>query len=246
MAVYSNVDISYLVGSLEVACLAKSVTANATCDALDTTALCTTGWTSVIAGKRTGTIQAELMADMADDGLDETLQSYFAVADVPQSLSIGSADGSVTYFGRTLATQYQPIGGAAGELAMAALTAQTSTGPLIRGRRIHPTSVARSATGNGTAYQLGALSSTQTLYVALHVLDRTGTASMTLSIQSDDNSGMTSATNRITSFTAATARSYQWASVAGAVTDDWWRCVYTITGTGTITFGVSAGIASAV
>ena len=66
---------------------------------------------------------------------------------------------------------------------------------------------------------------------------------MTLSIQSDDNAGFSSATNRITSFTAATARGYQWGSVAGAVTDDYWRCVYTITGTGTITFGVSAGIA---
>lgn len=244
MAAYANVDISYLVGSLEVACNAKSVTANASCAVLDTTAVCTTGWSTFIAGQKTGTIQAELMADMVALGLDETLQGYFALADVPQSLSIGSADGSVTYFGRTLATQYQPIGGNVGELAMSALSAQTSTGPLVRGLRIHPTSVARSATGNGTAYQLGALSSSQTLHAALHVLDRTGTASMTLKIQSDDNSGMTTPTDRITSFTAATGRTYQWGSAAGAITDTWYRCVYTLTGTGTITFGVSLGIAA--
>jgi hypothetical protein len=222
---------------------AKSVTANAECTALDTTALSTSGWTTVIAGLKTATFQAELMADLVTLGLDATLQGYFATADVPQSLSIGSADGSVTYFGRTLATSYTPIQGAVGDLAMSAITAKTSTGPLVRGRRIHPTSVARSSTGNGTGYQLGALSASQSLYVALHVLDRTGTASMTLSVQSDDNAGFSSATNRITSFTAATARGYQWGSVAGAVTDDYWRCVYTITGTGTITFGVSAGIA---
>ena len=244
MAVYMNADISYLVGSLEVACNAKSVTANAECTVLDTTPLCTsTGWTTVIAGLKTATFDATLMADMVALGLDETLQGYFATVDVPQSLSIGSADGSITYFGRTLATSYTPIEGNVGELAMSRLTAKTSTGPLIRGRRIHPTSVARSATGNGTAYQLGTLSASQSLYAALHVLDRTGTASMTLKIQSDDNSSMTSPTDRITSFTAATGRTHQWGSVAGAVADDWWRCVYTITGTGTITFAVSAGIA---
>lgn len=244
MAVYANVDISYLVGSIEVAGHAKSVTANAECTALDTTALSTAGWTTVIGGLKTATLDASIMADMVALGIDETIQGYFATADVPQSLSIGSADGSITYFGRTLTTSYTPLEGAPGELAMARFTSKTSTGPLVRGRRIHPTSVARSATGNGTGYQLGALSSSQTLYAALHVLDRTGTASMTLKIQSDDNSGFTSATDRITSFTAATGRGYQWGSVAGAVADDYWRCVYTITGTGTITFGVSAGIAS--
>ena len=242
MAVYANVDISYLVGSIEVACNAKSVTANVDVGVLDTTAACTTGWTSVIGGLKTGTLNAELMADFVTLGLDETLNGYFATADVPQSLSIGSADGSVTYFGRTLATNYQILGGTVGELAMSSLAASTSTGPLIRGRRIHPTNVARSSTGNGTGYELGALSASQSLYAALHVLDRTGTASMTLTIQSDDNAGFSSPTTRISTFTAATARGYQWGSVAGAVADTYWRCVYTITGTGTITFGVSAGI----
>lgn len=243
MAVYTNVDISYLVGSIEVAGNAKSATFEASCGVLDTTALSTAGWTTCIAGLKQASFTTELMQDMVALGLDETLQGYFATADVPQSLSIGSADGSVTYFGRTLSTQYVPIKGNVGELAMSTFAGKTSTGPLIRGKRIHPTSVARSSTGNGTGYQLGAVSATQSLYAALHILDHTGTASMTLKIQSDDNSGFTTPTDRITSFTAATARGYQWGSVAGAITDDYWRCVYTITGSGTITFGVSAGIA---
>lgn len=244
MAAYANIDISYLVGSLEVACNAKSVTANAECTALDTTPLCTsTGWRSFIGGLKSATFQAELMADMVTLGLDETLQGYFATADVPQSLSIGSADGSVTYFGRTLATSYTPIEGTVGELAMSKITAKTSTGPLVRGVRLFPPSTPVTATVNGTGRQLGALSATQTLYAAMHVLSRTGTLSMTLSIQSDDNAGFTTPTNRITSFTAATGRTYQWGSVAGAVTDDYWRAVLTCTGSGTMTLGVSAGIA---
>jgi hypothetical protein len=243
MAVYANVDISYLVGSIEVAGNAKSVTANAECTALDTTALSTSGWTTVIAGLKTGTFQAELMADLVTLGLDETLQGYFATADVPQSLSIGSADGSVTYFGRTLATSYTPLQGAPGELAMSSITAKTSTGPLVRGLRIFPPSTSVTTTTNGTGRQLGALSASQTLYAAMHVLSRTGTLSMTLKIQSDDNAGFTTPTDRITSFTAATGRTYQWGSVAGAVTDDYWRAVLTCTGSGTMSVGVSAGIA---
>jgi hypothetical protein len=243
MAVYANVDISYLVGSIEVAGNAKSVTANAECTALDTTALSTSGWTTVIAGLKTGTFQAELMADLVTLGLDETLQGYFATADVPQSLSIGSADGSVTYFGRTLATSYTPLQGAPGELAMSSITAKTSTGPLVRGLRIFPPSTSVTATANGTGRQLGALSASQTLYAAMHVLSRTGTLSMTLKIQSDDNAGFTTPTDRITSFTAATGRTYQWGSVAGAVTDTYWRAVLTCTGSGTMSVGVSAGIA---
>jgi hypothetical protein len=243
MAVYANVDISYLVGSIEVAGNAKSVTANAECTALDTTALSTSGWTTVIAGLKTGTFQAELMADLVTLGLDETLQGYFATADVPQSLSIGSADGSVTYFGRTLATSYTPLQGAPGELAMSSITAKTSSGPLVRGLRIFPPSTSVTATANGTGRQLGALSASQTLYAAMHVLSRTGTLSMTLKIQSDDNAGFTTPTDRITSFTAATGRTYQWGSVAGAVTDTYWRAVLTCTGSGTMSVGVSAGIA---
>lgn len=242
MAVYVNQDISYLVGSIEVACNAKSAVLNTEVAELDTTSLCTTGWTSVIGGLKSGMFDMTLMADFVALGLDETLYGYFATADVPQSLCIGSADGSLAYLWRGIETKYGIIEGNVGELAMSKVSGKSSTGPVIRGKLIHPSSASRSATGNGTGYQLGAVSATQALYAALHVTARTGTASMTLKIQSDDNAGFTTPTDRITSFTAATGRTYQWGSVAGAVTDDYWRCVYTITGTGTIQFGVTAGI----
>lgn len=243
MAVYYNQDVSYIIGGYEVACNAKSATLATTVAPLDTTAVCTTsGYTTLIGGNKSGQFNLELMADMATLGLDDFMWSYLSTADVVHQLSIGSADGSPAYLWRGITTNYTPIQGNPGELAMSSLSGQSSTGPVIRGQRIHPTSVARSATGNGTAYQLGAVVAGKSLYAALNVIARTGTASMTLKIQSDDNSGMSSPTDRITSFTAATGTGYQWGSVAGAITDDYWRCVYTITGTGTITFAVAAGI----
>ena len=60
-------------------------------------------------------------------------------------------------------------------------------------------------------------------------------------MQSDDNSGFTSATNRIT-FTQATGVTSELLSVAGAITDDYWRLSYTIVG-GSFTFAVALGIA---
>jgi len=49
-------------------------------------------------------------------------------------------------------------------------------------------------------------------------------------LQSDDNSDFTSATDRAT-FTALTAIGSEIKSVAGAVTDQYWRLNYTISGT---------------
>ena len=79
---------------------------------------------------------------------------------------------------------------------------------------------------------------------ALHVLSVAGTSTPTLTVivQSDDNAGFTTPTTRI-SFTAATAVGAQWGSVAGALTDDYWRISYTISGTNPVfAFAVSAGV----
>ena len=245
MAAYANVDISYIVGDLEVACNAKSVTVSSEFSELDTTPLCVSdGWTTCIAGLGTSSFNASLMADVVTLGLDDTMWGYLGTAAIPQSLSIGSADGSVTYFMRGIATQYTPIEGAVGELAVSSLSGKSSTGKLVRGVRIHPPSATRTTTGNGAAHLIGALSAAQTMFAALHVLERTGTISVTVKVQSDDNSGFTTPTDRITTFTAATARGYQWGSVAGAVTDTYWRCVYTVTGSGSMRFALSAGIAA--
>lgn len=81
------------------------------------------------------------------------------------------------------------------------------------------------------------------MYVALHVLSVSGTTpSLTVIVQSDDNVGFTTPTIRI-SFTAATEVGAQWGSVAGALTDDYWRISYTISGTNPVfAFAVSAGV----
>lgn len=243
MTTYINQDIRWYVGEIHVACHAKSATFTNTCEALDDTTLCDDGWrTFDVPGIKSGAFDLSLLSDMADDGLDERMWALLGTTGVSHSFSIGSADGSLGYTGKTLTTSYTPIEGDPGELAMAKAAGQT-TGPLVRGLVLHPHTTARTSSSTGTGRQLGAVSATQRLYASLHVIEVSGTTpSLTVKVQSDDNSGFTSATDRIT-FTAATDETYQTSSVVGAVTDDYWRITWAVSGTSpSFKFAVIAGI----
>lgn len=244
MAIQFWKDLSILEGGLELAGHGKSVEVNGECTPLDTTPLSTTGWVTVAPGLKTGTMSLEFMQDFADGSVDDTLWANFGSADVVRSFATASADGSAAYLMRGVALQYTPLSGNVGDLAMGSIQSTVSTGPLVRGLLIHPSNVSRTSSSTGTGRQIGAVASGQSLYAALHVISVAGTSpTLDVIVQSDDNSGFTSPTSRIT-FSQATAVGAQWGSVAGAVTDDYWRISYTIGGTGTPTFAfaVTAGI----
>lgn len=237
---------SILDGALELAGHGRNVVLETSCNQVDTTPLSTTsGWTTCIGGLKSATVSLDLMANFAvADAIDSTLYSYLGVADVPKSVVTNSADGSFAYLMRGITLGYSPVEGQVGDLAMTKVSGQSSTGALVRGQLIHPGSASRTSSSTGTGRQMGAVTSTQSLYAALHVLSISGTSTPTLTvkIQSDDNAGFTSATDRIT-FTANTAVGYEWKSVAGAITDDYWRVSYTISGTNPVfSFAVVAGI----
>jgi len=244
MAIQYWKDMSILVGSIEMACNAKSVTLSTEVTPLDTTSLCSTGWTTVIAGNKSGTVNIEFMQDVATLGVDDTLYPLLGTADVVKSIVANSADGSAAYLLKSIPLSYTPVMGAAGELAMGTISGSSSTGPVVRGTLLHPSNAARTSSSTGTGRQLGAVAAGKSMYAALHVISASGTnPTLDVILQSDDNASFTSATSRIT-FTQATGRTSQLSSVAGAITDDYWRVSYTIGGTDTPTFAfaVTAGI----
>lgn len=248
MAVQYWKDLSILVGSLEMAGHGKECTLKTDVEVLDTTPLSTTGYTTCIGGNKTGTIDLTFMSDMAVgtvpvESNDTILHSYLGLADVPKSFVTASADGSVAYLTRGVVLGYTPLEGAPGALAMGRLAGRSSTGPVVRGQLIHPASASRTASSTGAGQQHGAVASGKSLYAALHVISVAGsTPTLDVKVQSDDNSGFTTPTDRIT-FAQKTARSYEWSSVAGAITDDYWRVSYTIGGTGpSFSFAVTIGI----
>ena len=244
MAIFAYQDLSILVADLEMACYAKSVNLSNEVAQLDTTSLCSTGWVSSIGGLKSGSVNIEFMQDTADTSVDATLYPLLGTAGVVKSVCLGSADGSAAYLLKSIPLNYKALTGAVGELAMGSLSGSSSTGPVVRGQLIHPSNVSRTTSSTGTGRQLGAVSATQSVYAALHVISASGTSpTLDVIVQSDDNAGFTTPTTRLT-FTQATGRTSQMTSLAGALTDDYWRVSYTIGGTGTPTFAfaVTCGI----
>lgn len=102
----------------------------------------------------------------------------------------------------------------------------------------------KTATANGTGRQLGQVAAGQHLYAVMHVLAVSGTnPTLDMIIQSDDNSGFTSPTTKIT-FAQVTDVGAWWATrVSGPITDDYWRARWTIGGTNNPSFTVFVGVA---
>lgn len=168
-------------------------------------------------------------------GTDAALFSKIGGSTVVTIAGAGSTIGDDAYLAQTLTTTYSP-GAAIGEL-LAFSVEMEAAGPLLRGALL----ANNTETGNGDAapQQLGAVSATQKIYGALHVTSCTG-GTLTVKIQSDSTSGFASPTDQIT-FTAATGATAQFSSASGAITDTYWRALWTLTG-GSASFIVSAGI----
>ena len=190
--------------------------------------------------KRVGGLKTAAISAAGFFGAAEPDASLFADlggADKLITVAATTVEGDIAYFLRSLVSEYAPLDGNIGDLAGFSLVAGANLGDLIRGTIGHNNT--QTATGNATGRQLGAIAAGQSIYVGTHITAFNGT-SVQIIIQSDDNSGFTSATDRIT-FSAATAIGSQFASLAGAVTDDWWRVRYVVIGTSftfTTTFGI--------
>jgi hypothetical protein len=137
--------------------------------------------------------------------------------------------GDVAYFFQSWKSKYTSLG-KVGEIYPFSIDAD-GHGDMANGTILINGAV--TTTGGGTAYNLGSVSATQFIYAGIHIygLSGTNTPTITVKIQSDDNSGFTSPIDIIT-FTAATAIGSQWAiPVTGPSSDTYWRVYYTISGT---------------
>lgn len=160
---------------------------------------------------------------------------------VVTSMAVDSTAGSVAYFGSGPILAAKP-GFTIGKVA--AIEAGGVASPIIRGAILYPKTTL-AATANGAALNHGAVSATQAAYGALHVFSASSGDTLDVKIQSDDNSGFTTPTDRIT-FTQVSGATIgsELKSLAGAITDTYWRIVATIAGNGSesFSFGVTFGI----
>lgn len=180
-------------------------------------------------------------ATQVDDALWAAAGGVGPLSVIPDG---GATVGDVAYAGQVLAAKYAPIMGSVGEVAAWELDA-TGSGPLVRGVVAHPPATARTASGTGTALNLGAVGAAQALHCAVHVLSVSGTLGITVRVETDDASGFASPTTRVTGTAVATAGAPtgQWlATATGAITDTWQRVAWATTGTGSALFVAVIGI----
>lgn len=156
------------------------------------------------------------------------------------SSNSGAAVGAKAYVVKSLGTSVK-LYGQVGELVPweASAAGSSKTG---HGKFLAVPSTTISATGNGTAVQIAAVPTGKYALATLHVISRTGTATLDAVVQSDVDANFDgSETTRIT-FSQASAVGSQFGSVAGPITDTYWRARFTVGGAGTLTVAIALGI----
>ena len=239
------VDARLYLDSADLTGFSNKADLNAKATVLDSTTFSSSGtdaWRSKKGGLFEGMSTLEGFWQAGDLSMpDDVFWADLGASTVPlTALPTDGSVGSLAYLTRGVVAGYK-FGDKVGQLLPWSADLETSW-PVVRGQILHPQGTARTATGNGTARQLGAVDANHALYVCLHVLSYVD-GSLTVAVESDDNSGMSSPTTQGT-FTAATALGGQSMKIAGPITDDWWRITYTISGgsTHSFLFAVSAGI----
>ena len=194
-------------------------------------------------GLKTVSLSGEGFWSGGDNAVDDVYFDHVGVADMPVTVvPVAETLANEAYLFNAIVGQYSP-GASIGEMLRFSVSAEGSGGAgLVRGILAHVGS--ETATGSETKQLLGAVSATQSVYAALHVLTVSGTnPTLDVLVRSDANADAGGETTRLT-FTQATAITSEWESLVGAITDTYWDVSWTIGGTGTPTFEfvVSVGI----
>jgi len=174
-------------------------------------------------GLKTAGFGVEGFWDSTSDG---ALFDNIGLADVPFTAGmVTGADGELAYMLNTISADYK-VGGPVGGRMPFSIGGKGNI--LVRGNIMH--NAARTASSTGVIRQLGAVTAAQKLHASLHVISASGTTpTLDVVVQSDNLVGFTSPIDRIT-FSQKTAIGSQYSTLAGAITDDWWRVSYTIGG----------------
>jgi len=177
-----------------------------------------------------------------DDATDLVLFNRITAArEVMSCAPVGETEGDGVFFTQAVNATYNPASGEIGQLLKANMSGSNSNQALVRGKLMKRGNV--STTGTSTGILMGAVTASQRIFSALHVLSPTtgGVPSITVIIESDDAAGFATPTTRLTHSTL-TEDGADWKEAAGPVTDTYWRAKWTISGSQTFNIFHSFGI----
>jgi len=231
-------DCKILVGGYNLSGYSNSIGVEYGVEILDDTVFGTNGTRSNKPGLKNLSVTG---GGFWDTDLDLVLYSKIgATRDVLTFAPVGNVEGERSFFTRAVSGTYAPLSGEVGALLPFELSFMNAASALIRG--VVMASGSKAASGNSTGLELGLLGALQRAYSALHVTAVAAT-SIQVIVESDDNSGFTTPTTRLThTLVTDAAVTADWQELAGAVaTDTWWRSKWTIIG-GPFTIYHSFGI----
>lgn len=244
MASFVGVNNRVYLGQLDLSGLTKTVNFGDLSRAMqDATTMNDGGFTCVKPGLISGQASVEGYQDWASGGLDETISvgqlgSQYAFTVIPNPTGTVAAGDACWLSRGVIGKETLPM--TVGEMAGFTLELGYDTA-IPRGLVAAPLA-AQTASGNGTAVALTGPTASQKLYAGLHVTAYSGFTNVVLKIQSDDNGGFSSATDRIT-FATVTGKTNEFASVAGAfASETHHRVSWTVTGSGSISFVCAFGV----
>lgn len=243
MAEYVLTDAFLYAGGYDFTTDANSATLTLDAAALDATNFGSGGATEMVGGLKSTNLAWSGFWQSASGSSDQAPDNQaFPMLGTSQPYTFGpvETEGQVAYIFNAMKSNYAQ-GGDVAALAPFSLTAMgTSTDGTIRGRLSKARGTVAATGALGTGVNLGQVTSGQSLYATLHLF--TVGTSVTITLQSDDNSGFTSPTVQAT-FGPLTASGGTWMTkIAGPITDNWYRFVVTsITGSFTLAAAVGKG-----
>lgn len=180
-----------------------------------------------------------ITADLEGFWEQEPDEYFFVLGtpNVPMTVAPEPTEGGPAYSFLSQNVEYS-TGGSVGELMKFTVKSEAVGQRMVRGRIL--LNATKTANGSGTAFELGAIGASQTMYAALHVVSA-AVDTLDVIIQSDALEAFGSPSDQIT-FVQATDETFEWKTKAGPVADTWWRVNYTLGAVGPFTFTVFAGI----
>jgi hypothetical protein len=241
--VFSQTTVGVYVGGLGLSAWCQGGEVSAECEELDATNWDSGGWNIVVPGLAKGSAQFGGMNDMATVGPSATFTPAALKSSNVLTVSVpGTTAGDPSFILNGRLSSEALLRGEVGKLSEMDVQF-ANDGRMVRALNLHP-SAARTASGSGTAVAFTTPIAGESIWAAFHVLSVTGAGTLTLTVQTDDNAGMTTPTTRITS-TGFTGTGAQFTSVAGPFAGETHiRAGWTVSGFTSVTFVVSAGVAA--
>lgn len=209
--------------------------------ALDATTFRSNGWMENAYGAKSAAFNLQgFWQSAAADAVDPELWAALGQVDRVLTVAPDEVAGGVAYMLRAGVNRYNLLDGGYGNLAKFTLDAGVTNGPVARGM-LAKTKGAASATGPlGSGVNLGAVAAGQYLYAGFHIF--TVGTTITVQVQSDDNSGFTTPTV-VGTIGPLTVRGGAWMTrVPGPLTDTWYRFnVSAVTGAHVVAGAIGIG-----